>query len=166
MDDFSPVRTFLPADVDFDAPWLPPKWRDYAKFVVGGLYLRRHLDRSRGDGDFYPLSSKALKDVLPAAAYRDILDALVDGGVVERELNTRGVRATASGTRRRASGLPRRTGTRASERNGSGTTNSSDGCTPCAGGRTTGSGAASTRTCGGCSTGWRSPRVTPTTACP
>ena len=83
------VRTYLPQSLDL-APFLPEKWRDYGRFAVGGLYLRHHLEKQREDDDFRPLSSVALKEVLPKRNYKDILDGLKAGGIIEDQLNERG----------------------------------------------------------------------------
>lgn len=80
---YDDVLTYLPDNLDLSAI-VPAKWRDYAAWVVGGLYLRRHTEKYAEADDFRRVSSDVLKKVLPKRDYKDILDALVENGVVER----------------------------------------------------------------------------------
>jgi hypothetical protein len=82
------VRTYLPEGFD-PALILPRGWRDYGAWVVGGLTLRCHTEKGRGSDDFFPVSSKALKRVLPPRDYPTILGRLIDAGVIERAGRTR-----------------------------------------------------------------------------
>jgi hypothetical protein len=95
------VRTYLPANLDLGAAGIEAEWRDYAAFVVGGLYLRRHLVSHREPDDYHPLSSRVLKEVLPGD-YRRILKALCEGGVIECETNSDRVESYRVGHRSKA----------------------------------------------------------------
>lgn len=77
------VTTYLPETLDLSLI-VPPKWHDYAAWVVGGLYLRRHTEKYADPDDFRRTSSTILKQVLPKRDYAAILALLIDGGVVER----------------------------------------------------------------------------------
>src|SRR4051794_23727183 len=83
------VRAYVPENLDLGHA-LPAKWLDYGRFVVGGLYLRRHVDRRYGRDDYVPLSSAVLKRHLPWHNYADILDGLMAAKVIEPKLNDRG----------------------------------------------------------------------------
>lgn len=78
------VRAYLPENLDL-RDHLEPKWQDYGKWVVGGLYLRHHIEKQVERDDFRPTHSKVLKQVLPKREYRHILDCLLDGGVIEQD---------------------------------------------------------------------------------
>ena len=77
------VLTYIPENLDLDA--VPAAWRDYAAWVVGGLYVRRHTEKYLDPDDFRRTSSVVLKQVLPKRDYVKILDALVGACVIERE---------------------------------------------------------------------------------
>lgn len=87
------VRTYLPIGLDLST-CLPAKWVDYGRFVAGGLYLRRHLEKYRDPDGYLPVSSEALRRVLPKRDYLAILDGLRSGRVVE---STPGYRAGKDG---------------------------------------------------------------------
>jgi hypothetical protein len=74
-------RAYVPANLSFDC--LPDEWRDYIAWLVGRLYLYRHLDKRYRDGNFSPLYSKVLEKVLPKRSYRTILGHLTENGVIE-----------------------------------------------------------------------------------
>lgn len=82
------VRAYLPATLDL-APCLPDRWHDYGKWVAGGLYLRHHTEAQVEPDDFRPTHSAVLKQVLPGRDYAAIMQALVEGRVVEQDTSYR-----------------------------------------------------------------------------
>lgn len=70
------VRSYLPQNLFLD--FLPAGWRDYVAWLVGHLYLQRHLDRRYRDDEFIPLYSQILNRILPKREYKAILDWLLN----------------------------------------------------------------------------------------
>lgn len=76
------VRVYLPETLTDNC--LPARWSDYSKWLIGRLYLQRHLDRRyKDEGAYIPLSSKILERILPKPNYKPIVTSLSDFGVIE-----------------------------------------------------------------------------------
>jgi len=76
------VFTYVPNNLDL-AELMPKKWRDYARWFIGGLYLRQHTEKHLKREEYRPLSSMAIKAVLPKRDYKTILDILAKARVIE-----------------------------------------------------------------------------------
>src|SRR4051812_35819107 len=77
------VRAYVPEGLGFD--YLPAKWQDRARWLVGRVYLEHHLRGEPHRDDFVPLWSEALKEVMSARYYRRIIDAIIGARILEED---------------------------------------------------------------------------------
>src|SRR5947209_6553778 len=77
------VRAYVPEGLDFD--FVPEKWQDRARWLVGRVYLEHHFRSEAHRDDYVHLWSEVLKEVMSARYYRRIIDELVGARVLEED---------------------------------------------------------------------------------